>query len=171
MSDLYSLWLTFPQALEDQLGEHVTTLARMTKGPVFQPHVTLVGDLPYDRAREIFTSERIGPIAPRLQGRFGRLNHGDTYFQSLFLVVTLPAQVAHVRQQLLGELDLDPAYPPHVSLAYGSLDGEVPTSYLGKITSTFCDQPAPLAFLDLVASSETRPVESWKIIERLPLNV
>ncbi|MCL6282557.1 hypothetical protein M3P21_03360 [Ruegeria sp. 2012CJ41-6] len=171
MSDLYSLWLTFPQPLEEQLGEHVATLARLTTGPVFQPHVTLVGDLPQDRAREIFTSERIGPIAPRLQGRFGQLSHGNTYFQSLFLEVALPVQVAHARHQLLEELDLDPAYPPHASLAYGSLAGEVPFPHLDRITATFCNQPAPIAFLALVASSETRPVESWKIIERLPLNV
>ncbi|MFA3916328.1 hypothetical protein [Ruegeria hyattellae] len=171
MSDHYSLWLTFPQPLEEQLSEHVVALAKMTNGPVFQPHVTLVGDLPQDQVREIFTSERIGPIAPRLQGRFGQLTHGETYFQSLFLEVALPVQVAHARQQLLDELDLDPAYPPHVSLAYGSLAGEVPKPLLDRITATFCDQPAPLAFLDLVASAETRPVESWKIIERLPLNV
>ncbi|MEX0350749.1 MAG: hypothetical protein AB3N15_15110 [Paracoccaceae bacterium] len=171
MSDHYSLWLTFPQPLEDNLSDHVRALARQTKGPVFQPHVTLVGDLTLDRAREIFASGRIGPIAPRLQGRFGSLTHGSTYFQSLFLEVVLPVQIAKARQQLLDELGIAPAYPPHVSLAYGSLTGEVPKPQLDRIEATFSNQPAPLAFLALVASAEDRPVESWKIIERLPLNV
>jgi hypothetical protein len=166
---VYSLWLTFDAALAHELELLIADLARQTGGPVFTPHMTLAGDLDRPRDEVLALAQTIAPAFCSERAEFGHLDFGDTYFQSVFLTVSLRESILGLRQALLAQLDLSPAYPPHVSLAYGARDLRPGNAVLADIERWFARRPAPFASLDVMASSEDRPVEQWRCVSRISL--
>ena len=103
------------------LSRTIRDLARELDAPVFEPHITLIGNL---EGTEKELIERTRQLAGRLEPFTAVLtqpSYRDTHFQCLFMLVerTPPLMNAHVTAR---EFFHKPhqEFMPHVSLVYGS---------------------------------------------------
>lgn len=164
--DLYSLWLLFSNQETAGFDQHVAALATEFGGPVFMPHVTLVSDLPLDHIRQFEQRALDLPLGGPAMAQFGDICAGDSYFQSLYLAVTLPESLARLRLDAYQARGATPGFPPHISLAYGAPEQALTSRQIDVIRQQYQGYSLPLAFLALVESSEDRPIKDWKILHQ-----
>jgi len=117
----YHLWFKPSGAAYDILTRTIRELAQELNGPVFEPHVSLIGSLDGPE-REL--TQRTEELAQQLQPFKVVLtepSYRDNHFQCLFMLVekTPPIMNAHA---LARDFFHKPnqLFVPHVSLAYGS---------------------------------------------------
>lgn len=164
-----SLWLTFADPVAQELQSHVADFARHNGTACFVPHMTVVGDIDLRRDAAAQLAETIAPAFAGLSGEVVKLGTGATYFQSVFLELALDPTVTAMRNSLLSQFDKSPAYPPHVSLAYGINDPAALQGKLDQIGARFGGTRLAFAELVVMASSEDRPVKDWRPLHAVPL--
>jgi 2'-5' RNA ligase len=116
----YHLWLKPSGEPYKALAGAIRELARELGGPVFEPHVTLLGRLEgseddHRRRTEVLARElRPFPIV------LTDAAQGGAYFQCVFLRVQPSAAIMDARARACRVFDRsEPAYVPHLSLVYG----------------------------------------------------
>jgi len=141
-----SLWLLPPLADSRELQHHIHRLSQGgTKGPVFQPHITLVGGI---KCRsEVHVQEVARTLKEGLAG-FGRIPcqlspkaySAEKYWsQALYLIIEPSAALLNLCQRARAMLGMDtenwtfplPSSYPHISIFYGTKNipdkADVPT--------------------------------------------
>lgn len=133
-----SLWLLPPRNFKDKIQQQIDKLAD-NKGPTFDPHVTVIGDI------ECKSEEEVLEVATKLQEGlkgFGKIpcsfssvpyTSKGVWNQALFLTMEQSAPFMNLCQQSRAILGLDtenwsfglPVNMPHLSLFYG-LDKDIP---------------------------------------------
>ena len=165
----YSLWLSPAPELAQQIKMDITRIAATTGGPVFDPHVTLAGDVSLDRNQMTTLADGFVDLVPTTQSTIVGSGFGNTYFQSFFLKIEFPSLLHNLRQSILKQLEIDVVYPPHISLAYGASRHQIGEQEVRNIEQTYCSAEVEFASVDIVASSEDTPVEKWAYVNRVPL--
>ena len=165
----YSLWLSPAPELAQQIKKDITRIAAITGGPVFDPHVTLAGDVSLDRDQMTTLADGFVDLVPFTSSKIVGAGFGNTYFQSFFLEIEFPGLLYNLRQSILRQLNIDVAYPPHISLAYGAGENVISEREIRSIELTYRNTEVEFASVDIVASSEDTPVEDWAYINRVPL--
>jgi len=163
---MYSIWLTLNAKLATELSDHIDKLAQLTGGPAFEPHLTLCGDLKYERNEVLKLASTMAEAFSGARAKFTEVDFGSSYFQSVFLTMELPESLAGFRLSILSRFGIEPQYPPHISLAYGVKDPEPLLPQLEQINSEFAGQSVTFDNLTVMASSEDRPVEQWRCLNR-----
>lgn len=168
-SGLYSLWLLFPDDAAQDFRNQITNLSGYFGGPVFEPHITLASDLEWDdvlmfeqQAQHCRTAE--APIA-----RLNDIQTGNSYFQSVYFTLALPEKLAQLRLDAYAHKNVQPAFPPHISLVYGDAPDALNAPLVQAIGQTYRGISLPLDSVALVASSEDRPIEDWEILRKTSL--
>ncbi len=171
---MHSLWLTFDAPSNLILNEEIKTLSNKFGGPIFQPHLTLVGEIEWPL-------DKIEPICERLLSDLSALSNsefpiasigGDRgYFMSLFLALDIPNALQSLREQLASALaehplGLDPA---HVSVAYGAKQATKQQDLMQDMQERLIGQNLKAAKIDLIRSSRLIPIEDWKVVRSFPL--
>jgi 2'-5' RNA ligase len=139
------------------LSRTIRDLARELDGPVFEPHISLVGNL---EGTEEELIERTRQLARRLKAFTAVLtepSYRDTHFQCLFMLVkpTPPLMNAHATASEFFQ-KAHQEFTAHVSLVYGSysesrkklitehLSADVRTSFeVRDLTLVRADSPDP----------------------------
>lgn len=120
----YALWLAPDDVGTAQLQAVIHQLAERYGGPVFAPHVTLLGRIHGDEdelaTRLDSLASGIPPIQAALTGYAGK----PYYFECFFSPVENSAELGQLVEQASTTFgsDADPNFEPHVSLLYGQLD-------------------------------------------------
>ncbi len=165
---MHSIWL-MPDArgharFSDLIRRHAAELG----GPVFEPHITLLGDVA--AAPESIISKCAGLFAD--VGRDIAAVHGvdctDKYYMSLFADIVLPGRFAdsqHSLSRLFGT-DGPVAFRPHLSLTYGQIDRASRSELCRQIVAELADFTFGLAAVELVAASKEVPVNQWRTVWR-----
>ena len=115
-----SLWLVPDGAAYELLAARIRALAASHRGPVFPPHVTLLGGLP-DEAEGVvaFACRLAGSMAP-VPVRLVSARVRDEYFRRLVLEAESTPPLMEAREGALRALEMTaPPYEPHLSLLYG----------------------------------------------------
>jgi 2'-5' RNA ligase superfamily protein len=120
-SGSYHLWLKPSGAAYDVLARTICQLAEELGGPIFEPHVTLIG---YLQGSEEQLTERSEEFAHQLKTFSVTLtepSYRDDHFQCLFMLVEQAPSImnAHALAKNLFNKP-DQVFLPHLSLAYGS---------------------------------------------------
>ena len=138
----YSIWLMPSGNEKNQLKARIQSLGSNFEGPLFEPHVTLVGGF-LGKEKELLKkietiSKRISPFKLFFDG----VAYLNEFFRSLFLIVKFNPQLIAARKIACTELDWeDEDYLPHLSLIYGHFTenqkaemaltvGSIPVSYI-----------------------------------------
>jgi 2'-5' RNA ligase len=117
----YHLWVKPSGAIRDALARTIRELAYELGGPMFEPHVTLLGDLigteEEHAQRSRIAAQQLRPFNIILS----EASYRTQYFQCLFMGVEQTASLmrAHAVARRIFQKP-DETYMPHLSLVYGS---------------------------------------------------
>jgi 2'-5' RNA ligase len=118
----HSLWLMPIGNVYDKLSGLITRLAQEYKTPLFEPHVTLLGEAMqsdsdiFKRAEQLVSGQKPFPVTLRT------VDYQDFYFRTLFVRAdrTEPLLSLYNRAKDIFEMQDIPEYMPHLSLMYGN---------------------------------------------------
>ena len=158
----YTLWLMPKDKIYTKFAQLIKKLGAEYRGPIFEPHVTLLGDI------ELSESEMIKRTKQLVQGQktfpviLRQIDYQDFYFRTLFVKaeITKPLQDLHNLAKQIFEKNIPP-YMPHLSLLYGNYPVDLKEKIIKEIGK---DQTAQfeISSVHLVRGGE---VEDWKIIK------
>lgn len=116
----YSLWIIPPPSVKKKLEDSILALSQEYKAPVFEPHMTLIGDVDMDKETAIQKANKVAKTIHPLKLTFSEVSFSTTYFQSVFARVKSTADVmnANVYAKKVFGLENN-LFMPHISLLYG----------------------------------------------------
>lgn len=135
---------------------------------VFEPHITLLGEVDATIETTILAAEDMAQRFHRFGVTLGRVEERDDYFQRLTLPIEdQSGSLARLRRTALECLGLsETGYRPHLSVAYGEHPAAMPSA-IGKL-----DARLPID-VDVTAVSVVTGgrVESWRFVASFPLRL
>ena len=167
----HSVWLCPGGGQGAALAGAIAELADRFAMPVFEPHVTLLGDL--RGAPEITAAACRSPATelPGTTARIRRVAQTADFFMSLFLDVDVDVRVASARLALARGLgvDVSRSWRAHLSLAYGLPAGAPGHETLRDLSHRFVGQTLTLNEIRIVRSAQEIAIRDWRTlhIERL----
>lgn len=167
----HSVWLVPGDQTRDRLSTCIDALARRSGAAVFEPHVTLLGDIPGNSARSRDAClQRIKPQGSVVATVTG-LVQTNAYFMSLFLDLALDPDLTDLRSDLAKAVGLDHpgTYRPHISLAYGMAQGALDGPELDEIERAFLGTQVALTKAVIVASGQNIPIPDWHSLHEISL--
>lgn len=137
MAPTYHLWLRPSGRAQDLLGTAIQTLAHRLQAPVFEPHVTLLGNLIGTEHELLVRTERLAEKLQPLPITLTEPSYREEYFQCLFLKVKETPSIldAHTAARNLFGHEHGPAYMPHLSLVYGLYPAELKQEVIAGLSS------------------------------------
>lgn len=125
MTKSFSIWLTFPQDIKQQLETVVRSLAEKHKSPIFEPHITLISQV---TGTEEHVTNQVKVLAKNTKAfnlGLTDVDYSTTYYQSVFVRITTSLPLIKLRMQAQKIFDIDGFYMPHTSLVYGNFPPKV----------------------------------------------
>lgn len=135
----YSLWVMPKGEILEALQNTINTLAEKYSAPVFNPHITLLGDLETPEEEVIKRVESIvGNITP-FQVSLEGLGFEDYYFRSLYLKVKLSSELVRLQEETkrVFQIDNKTTYMPHISLLYGNYPSDIKQEIIQELKDKF----------------------------------
>ncbi len=160
----YTLWLMPKGQIYNKFNTLIKKLADENEGPVFKPHVTLLGEVPQQGKSEVIrlTEELVAGQKPFLI-TLREIGYQDFHFRTLFVKaeITAPLQALHDKAKQIFSAQNITQYMAHLSLLYGNYPNELKEQIIAEIGS---QQPAQweVNSVHLVKGGE---VEDWKIVK------
>ncbi len=165
----YHLWLTPNGDSRNRLANLINTLSDQNRGPSFEPHITLLGEI---EGEESILSEQVIELAKRLTPFVIHLQQpafGDGYFRCVYFIVKETPEIREVHEEaklILGKTPVSP-FRPHVSLLYGLFPERVKREVIASLPVDF-----PKTFLAnelrLIRSESLNP-RDWHLVETISL--
>lgn len=158
-----SIWLVPQEPEYSQLRLLIQQVAELTGGPVFEPHVTILADIPLTPSEAVIRSERqFRSLAP-FELVAHRVESGTSYFKSLFMEIDPTVALSRVHGvacALFSTGRVAGAFDPHVSLAYGTPTCAANPKVVELVERTI---PMRLGFrnISVVRASRFTPVAEW----------
>jgi hypothetical protein len=162
----FSLWLLPGEPERTVLERLICRLAEEHGGPVFPPHLTLLGGLAADPAK----GEAAALLAARLPPfsvAVSRVSHTAEYFRCLYLEVAGADALLRARREAEDVFGSPPGpFAPHLSLFYGT-PPPAKRERMALAVDPLAPRAAPLVALALFRTAGE--VASWAEAARLPL--
>ncbi len=158
----YSLWLVpNEEEVKKYLAQIVKELADNYGGPVFEPHATLLGDLPLSLDEVIKGCEYFVSKTNSFKAEISSVEYSTTYYQCIFVRLKPTPELMNLydlAKQSFG-LTKPSIFMPHVSLFYG----DIPYHQRQKIVDSIqlLPQQFTVASVIVVPGGENPPSE-WK---------
>ncbi len=164
-TNYHSIWLMPCAEHERRFSEVVQDLARRFGSPVFQPHLTLVEDMPR-------TCEELEPLLARVAEGAASFEAGvetvegsPLYYRSLYarfpVVAPLKAmKIKAVEGFGVGSIE---TFVPHISLAYGVQESSDKSRAVAVLQRRMMGMGVRFDRVCIVASSQHTPIEEWAI--------
>ena len=164
----YSIWLMPSGQVRDELSKTISHLSNQYATPVFQPHVTLLGDLAGNEAE---ISSQVQQLASRLRPFQITLTTVDclpAYFHCLFVRAEETPALAEANQmaRLIFHREQDAKFMPHLSLMYGNFSAETKRQIVQTLGREF-SIAFPVKTIHLYSTNgepkEWHPVQEFEI--------
>ena len=165
----YSIWLQFDDRSSTFLRDEISNLSDELGGPIFEPHMTLIGDVNLPIETVMIFAKEFANCAIPAELNVERVSAGEKYFMALYLLVQIPQKLARTRIRLFQEMNpsnytLDES---HVSLAYGNHGDKISPQVLSRIEQKYVGTYLEAEYISVVQSSKSTPVNEWKTIVQL----
>ncbi len=165
----HSIWLCPEPTAAQPLRTQIAALTGISGTPVFEPHVTLLGDLATSPESCLRICREVFAQTGSVKARVTNVSQTESFFMALFLDLRLAPDLTDVRRRLEQSFGCPSlAYRPHLSLAYGI--GPQPVDRLEKLADEYTGRDILLDRVAIVASSRHLPMEQWRVLHELPLN-
>lgn len=161
----YSLWLMPTGEAYDKFSNLIKRLAKEYNAPIFEPHVTLIGEAMQSeedvirRAEKLVSGQESFPITLRT------IDCQDYYFRTLFVKAdkTEPLQELYDQACEIFEIQDVPDYMPHLSLLYGNFPQKVKKQIIEEIGR---DQSTQFTVDRIHLFKTDGEVESWHKVRK-----
>ena len=165
MAKAYSLWITPTDEAESKLNSIVIELSKNYHGPVFEPHMTLLGPIFEDKGEVVRKAKLLARQTAPFQLFLGEIDFSTTYFQCVFVRIQTNIPLLNARAKAQQMFDDKTFFMPHISLYYGNDNIEQREKIVKSI--------AKLAQLSFVASKiaitpATEDPGEWEHIAEIP---
>lgn len=162
MSKGYTLWLMPKNEIYKKFAQLIKKLGAQYGGPVFEPHVTLLGDI------ELPEEEMTKRTAQLVEGQkpfsitLKIIDYQDFYFRTLFVRAEINnmLQTLHDRAKKIFKMDIPP-FMAHLSILYGNYPQDIKEKIIQEIGRNQTAQ-FEVNSIFLIKGGE---VEEWKIIK------
>ncbi len=165
----FHLWIVPTGAVGDRLAGVIAGLSTRYHGPVFDPHLTLLGRLEgeegvlVDRTRQLVCARQ--PFEVRLEAP----GYEAQYFRCLFLPVapSPPLLDTHRRAMQIFNAQSRSAFDPHVSLLYGLFSERMKQEIIKALPP---DLPPSFSVsrFQLIRADSPNP-QNWQAVEILDM--
>ena len=162
----YTFWIMPKGRVYNSFNNLIKKLADENNAPVFEPHITLLGDIELPELEMIKKTQQLVQSQKPFPVTLRQIGYQDFHFRALFvkLEVTDPLQALHNRAKEIFGMQGIPSYMPHLSLLYGNISQEVKNKIIAEIG---VDQTAhfEIESIHLVKGGK---VEEWQIVKEFP---
>lgn len=138
----YSIWLMPTGEAYDKFASIIKQLAKQYSAPLFQPHITLLGEIIGSEEEIIERTQQLASVQKSFRITLQALDYQDYYFRTLFVKAKLnkSLQTLHNRAKELFNMQDIPQYMPHLSLLYGNFSQSVKNKIIETIGRDFSEQ-------------------------------
>lgn len=115
----------------------IKKLAQKCGGPVFAPHITLLGQATDNEAYAFQLGEELIKNQEPFSVTLNKVDYQNYFFRALYVLVekTEPLMKLHEKaKQIFGKIDVG-EYMPHLSLLYGNFEPEIKEKIIQEIGS------------------------------------
>jgi len=163
----YSLWFIPDNEIYDMLSDLISKLSSRLHTPVFEPHLTLIGEVEGEEKGIIQKTEELASAIRPFEITLTRIGYLDHFFRCLFIRAEESGNLLKANEkakEIFGRMD-DPKYMPHLSLVYGNLTEEKKKDVIAETGENFG--------ISFVAGSihlvkTTGETTDWKKIKEFP---
>jgi 2'-5' RNA ligase len=164
----YSVWLIPSADAYSRLLGLITQLSKDYGGPLFDPHVTLIGGVLGSNEEIVSKTLRLASLLEPFTIELENLGYSDEFFRCVFIRVKRSEEVmgAYSRAQDVFRLPRDPQWMPHLSILYGDFSSGMKAKIIQRIGSEFA-----LSFVVTTVRlmlTEGRP-EDWRRVRTFSL--
>lgn len=163
--DYHSIWLMPPPEQEQVFTAIVRDLAKQFGSPVFQPHLTLVEDMPRscEELKPVLEQTAKG-MAP-FEAAVETVEESGLYYRSFYarFPVTPPLRALKERAVELFGVGSVETFMPHISLAYGVSDSAEKSKAVAALHRELRGMSVMFNRVCIVSSSQQTPIEEWQI--------
>jgi 2'-5' RNA ligase len=171
-AEVYSVWLMPEPVWQRTFTGAVRDLAARFGTPVFEPHLTLIGGRPFDRAeleRKVAAAlQGVAPIAQPIRD----VVTGDSFFRSFYALFAAEGALLDLKHRVdravLGTEARD--FMPHVSLLYGSVEPKAKAAAAAEYRAAVAGLDVRFERVEIVRSGDEVPIEQWQSVAAFPLS-
>jgi len=138
----YFLWLEPSGKIYELLATTIAHLSQAHGGPLFAPHVTLLGDIAGQEGKLINKTKKLARALSPFDLTLTVPAFQDQYFRCLFMRVkeTSTLLEAHRLARKVFHKEGAPLYVPHLSLLYGSYPRSLKEQIIGTLSTSLSMQ-------------------------------
>ncbi len=165
MLNLYSLWIIPSHDTKKRLKKVIIDLSKKYDGPVFEPHMTLLGNINSEELECIKKTKVLASQIKPFTVSFSEISFSTTYFQSVFLRIKSSAELmeANLKAKKTYNFKND-VFMPHISLVYADVDMKTRERISNQIKFP------NLEFLALelaIVKADSLDPKTWDIVEQI----
>lgn len=163
-----SLWLMPEGKMYEELASLIKKLAERNNAPIFQPHVTLLGEIKESQEAVISKTQKIAKQHTPFTVSFTHIDFEDYFFRALFLKAQKSDVLSRLNSKTREVFAMSglPPYMPHLSLLYGDFLTPLKENIIRELGRE--QQYSFLVNAISVVHSQGEARE-WKVIEKIPL--
>lgn len=161
----HTLWLIPTGKAYEKFSNLIKKLAKEYNAPVFEPHITLLGDFMQPEEECIELTKQLVLGQKPFTINMGEVGYEDFYFRTLFVRAdkTEPLLALHNRAKEIFKVDIPP-YMPHLSLLYGIFPVKTKEKIIREIGK---DQSCQFE-INSVHLIKGGAIEDWRIVGEFP---
>lgn len=158
----YTLWLVPQGEVYNKFSTLIKKLASEYGGPVFVPHVTLLGDIELSEDEMVKRMKQLIMDQQPFQVNLDQISYEDFYFRALIVKAEKNAslQTLHEKTKQIFDMHNIPSYMAHLSLLYGDYPNQIKEKIIAEIGK---EQPAQFEVTS-VFLTKGGEVKDWKVI-------
>lgn len=169
----HSIWLMPEPNAAARLRDLILRVSSTYDCPVFEPHITLLGDLHRAPILTIKACQKNFASMNPLQVTLTGVARSDQHFMALFLDATIKPDLGAIRGAIFETLtDRNPApFRPHISLSYGLPQNIKIAPELSDKINDFVDTQIVFDKVHIVKSAKSIPVSEWTTVTEVGLKI
>ena len=138
----YTLWLEPTGRAHELLATTIAHLSQEHGGPLFDPHVTLLGDIDGQEERVLQQTEQLANALSPIDLILTVPAFQDQHFQCVFMRIEETSTLldAHTRARTVFHKEAVPPFMPHVSLVYGLYPTSLKEQIIGALPASLSVQ-------------------------------
>jgi 2'-5' RNA ligase len=167
---VYSLWIRPHGNLAHTLQDRINEFSEAYNGPLFTPHLTLLGGLKSNRSELISITDLLAHSLSTFPIKLTDVDTGSDYFHCIFIKAKKSKELIHAHETAAKMFEVESnakSYEPHVSLLYGNLSVNEKERIVNKMGRAF-DAEFTARHLLLVRTSGAP--EQWEKIYSVDLS-
>lgn len=130
----YTLWLQPDGEVYKRFAELILKLAKSYNGPIFQPHVTLLGGIEQQEEQVLERTRQLSVGKNPFTVTLEDINYENYYFRTLFVRAALTEPLRELNDQARKLFNMEiPPYMPHLSLLYGTYPRDLKEKIVNEI--------------------------------------